>query len=683
MKIVLGRNSRLLLILKISTLAICTLIIFHQDLIIVINDALKNETTSHILAIPFLFAYLIYRKRRVLRATVPLENIDQPKRVRRLPAIAGALLAATTILLYWHGSHTFTPLEYHMLALPIFVSGLTLILFNMQTMRELAFPIIFLTFLTPPPSEILYMVGSTLSTISSEASAALAKTLGIPSAIISEYENPTIIITRPDGSKLSFTVDIACSGIHSLIGFLIFATFIAYIIRDKAWKKIATAIIGLPLMYLLNIIRITTILTIGYHFGDELAMQIFHLLGGWTLIFLGTLMLLATSDKAFKTKIFINTAEKCQQCSGGAAPPNQAFCQKCGRIIKPEKIKVKGAEIAKIAAIIICIASLTSIQTPVFAITHGPPIVIVDAPSGQQNLMGILPQIADYNLVYLYRDREFERKAKQDMSLVYLYAPRKNSSNPRDPVKVAVEIASTRSSLHRWEVCLITWPISKGYRPKAEQIELKDVELTQNPPIIGRYFVFNYTPTGTVQAVLYWYETATFKTNSTVEQKNVKISLIAYPENVEDLPNIESQLLNIARTIVNYWQPIKTWSQISILISQNSLNLIASMLITLTALAALQVTEKRREKRANAAAYSKLSKMNRRIVEAVMKAEKESTPTSSSIAEAYREITGETIDENLLLERLSEIEKTEVIKSVIANRDDEPIIVWKTQIAPK
>jgi exosortase len=678
----LDRSSRLLLILKISTLAVCTLIIFHQDLIIVFNDALQNETTSHILAIPFLFAYMIYRKRRVLRATVPLENIDQPKRVRRLPATAGALLAATAILLYWHGSHTFTPLEYHMLALPIFVSGLTLMLFNVQTMRELAFPIIFLTFLTPPPSEILYMVGSALSTISSEASAALAKTLGIPSAIISEYENPTIIITRPDGSKLSFTVDIACSGIHSLIGFLIFAAFIAYIIRDKAWKKIATAIIGLPLIYLLNIIRITTILTIGYHFGDELAMQIFHLLGGWALIFLGTLMLLATSDKAFKTKIFTSTAEKCPECSG-TPQPNQTFCQKCGRIIKPEKIKVKGAEIAKIAAIIICIASLTSIQTPVFAITQGPPTVIVDTPSGQQNLTEILPQISDYSLVFLYRDREFERKAKQDMSLVYLYAPQKQASNPKDPVTVAVEIASTRSSLHRWEYCLVTYPTLKGYRPKAEQIELKDVELTQNPPIIGRYFVFNYTPTGTVQAVLYWYETATFKTNSTTQQKNVKISLIAYPENMEDLPKIESQLVNIARAIVNYWQPIKTWSQISIMISQNSLSLIAAMPITLIALATLQVAEARKEKRANATVYNKLSKINRQTVEAVMKAEKESTPTLSNIAEAYQKITGQPIDEEMLLERLSEIEKTEIIKSIIANRDDEPIKAWRTQIAIK
>lgn len=42
------------------------------------------------------------------------------------------------MLLYWHGSYTFTPLEYHILTLPIFAAGLTLILFNPQTLRQVA-----------------------------------------------------------------------------------------------------------------------------------------------------------------------------------------------------------------------------------------------------------------------------------------------------------------------------------------------------------------------------------------------------------------------------------------------------------------------------------------------------------------------------------------------------------------
>jgi hypothetical protein len=43
------------------------------------NDALQSEITNYMLAIPFIFTYLIYRKRKMLRAVIPLENQNQPK----------------------------------------------------------------------------------------------------------------------------------------------------------------------------------------------------------------------------------------------------------------------------------------------------------------------------------------------------------------------------------------------------------------------------------------------------------------------------------------------------------------------------------------------------------------------------------------------------------------------------
>jgi hypothetical protein len=39
----------------------------------VANEAVRSEPMSHILAVLFLLAYLVYRKRRMLRATIPLE----------------------------------------------------------------------------------------------------------------------------------------------------------------------------------------------------------------------------------------------------------------------------------------------------------------------------------------------------------------------------------------------------------------------------------------------------------------------------------------------------------------------------------------------------------------------------------------------------------------------------------
>jgi DNA-binding HxlR family transcriptional regulator len=158
-------QTRTAFALKIATLIAATVTIFYGDLALIFNDAWQNETAIYILVVPFIVAYLIYRKRKMLRAVMPLSGNHQPRNAQSLASLTGILLAATAILLYWQGSYAFTPLESHIyvftpvashiFTLPILVIGLILILFNSQTLRQLALPIAFLFFLVPPPSSIL------------------------------------------------------------------------------------------------------------------------------------------------------------------------------------------------------------------------------------------------------------------------------------------------------------------------------------------------------------------------------------------------------------------------------------------------------------------------------------------------------------------------------------------------
>lgn len=348
-------KNRLILGLKIATILAVVLVVFGQDLATVAVDALQNESTSYTLAIPFLFAYLVYRKRKMLRAVMPLERQAQPKVFGFFATIVGVLLASIAMLFYWFGSYTLTPLEYHMLTLPFFAAGLTLILFNTQTLRELTFPLAFLIFLTPP-SEIISNVGPAFSVISSEASYGFIRLVGIPSTLTSEHGNPLIQVARSGG----FAVDVASSGIYSLLGFLVFAVFIGYIIRDKPWKKLALFLIGFPLIYVLSIARIATILLIGYNFGRDVAMELFLPLGGLILIFLGTLLLLVFSDRVFHTQIFSRPSQQCLNCSIPLIA-DRTFCFSCGRILKPTPAEFHKTDAAKMAAIITVPVLLTGL----------------------------------------------------------------------------------------------------------------------------------------------------------------------------------------------------------------------------------------------------------------------------------------------------------------------------------
>jgi len=673
-------ETHMTLAVKIGTVFAATIALFSQDLIIVFNDAFQSETTSHILAIPFIFAYLIYRKRKMLRAVIALDTKSHLGLAKYLPTIAGSLLSTIAILLYWYGSYTFTPLEYHMLALPIFAAGLTLIMFNYQTLRQLAFPIAFLMLLMPPPSVILYSLGATLSVIGAEFSNTIINALGIHSSLSSEYGNPLIQIQRPDGTTIPFVVNIACSGVYSLIGFIIFAVFIAYIIRDKPWKKATIFPIGLLLIYLLNIARITIILLIGYSYGEEIALQVFHLLGGWALIFLGTIILLITLEKILKTRISIKPTAlaQCPQCNPKPSEYSQRFCHACGRLLRYRGTKLKKWDIAKIVATAVAVILLLSIQAPVFALTASPAEVILYTPTGEQVTTQILPQIQEYTVKFVYRDRNFEQRAKQDASLVYAYIP---NDKTKETIWIALEIASTRSPLHRWEVCLITWPQTHGYQPKVTQLDSRDIQILQNPPIIARYFAFQYVKTNQTQVVLYWYERSTFQTNTTFQQKHVKLSVVARLNSPENIPEAEDQLATIATAIAQYWQPIKTWAQLTILISQNGDKLAATTTGLLIVVVAILVLERKRGRKANANAYQKLSKPVRQIVDFIHETEKATKPTLNNIAITYLNTMGKPIDKEKLLQMLTEIEKTGIIKSEVVSREDDPTQIWKTALS--
>jgi len=679
----LKNPSNLALALKASTVIVAVITLYFQDLRIIFADALTNESTSYILVIPFLFAYLIYRKRKMIHAAITSQRTDSPASARHFGTLGGILLSATAIILYWYGSYTFTALEYHVLTLPIFAAGLTLLLFNPQTLRQAAFPIAFLALLAPLPLEIINGLGSTLSIISSEVPNAIVKVLGIRSTISSISGTPAITITQANGTVLpAFTVDLACSGIYSLISFLIFAAFLAFVVRDKLWKKAIIFAIGFPFVYFLNILRITLILLIAYQWGEQLALNIFHLLSGWILIFLGTLILLIISQKLFKTQIFTKKQirHNCRNCTPN--PSNQAedFCLACGRLTKYVQTRIRKTDAAKIVAIATVVTLLMSIQVPVFALTQGPAEILIQTPTGQQGSNQVFPAMPNYTLQYFYRDTAFEQMSGQDLALIYTYTPQDSG---RETIFVGLEIAQTITPLHRWEVCLVTWPQGLGYQSTVAQMDLRDVQVLQNPLIIARYFAFKDNTDNQTEVVLYWYENAIFTANGTSQEKYVEISLIGYPSSAQDIPSMENELLPFATSIVNYWQPIKTWTAVAITLSRDGITLAEITISLLAAIIIFYTFGTIKQRRANAVAYPKLSSQNKQIIESIAETRKTTKPTVGAIAETYKSRNDVQIDEKDLLQKLSETEKTGIIASAIANVQDEPTRVWRTRLTIK
>jgi exosortase/archaeosortase family protein len=609
----------------------------------------------------------------MLRAVITKEPFGQTSSARFLPTLSGMLLCASAVIFYWYGSYTFTPLEYHILALPFFAAGLTLILFNPQTLRQAAFPIVFLLFLVPLPSSVLYSLGSSLAVIGSSVANAVMGVVGIKSTILAEYGTPTIIITRPDKTLAGFTLDTACSGIYPLMGFLIFAFLTAFIVRDKTWKKAAIFLIGLPLIYSLNIFRIVIILLIGYQYGEQLALQAFHMFGGLVLIILGTLLILITTEKVFKANIFTRqSVQPCMKCSE-TARKNEDYCFHCGRLLKYLKPVLRRSDAAKILTLILIVVLLLSIQAPVLALTKGPAEIIIQSPMGEQGNTEILPQVEGYNLSFAFRDKDFEESAGIDAALEYVYEP---LNRTQKTVSVSVEIAQALSSLHPWENCLINIPERHGWQPTVKQLDLRDVEILENPPMTARYFAFQDRDYNQTQLVLYWYEQSALNVNGTAEQKYVQISLIAFPRTAQDVAESEDELLPFACAVATYWQPMETWTQIALTLSQNGMPLMAVTVALLVGVLIFILDEKRRDRNAKGKTYQKLSNTDQQLIESVRKTEK---PTLINISLTYENITHTGVEPETLHKELEKAEEAGLISRQIFNERDEPVQVWKTR----
>ena len=671
----LGGAQNLGIVLKIATVLSATLVLFSGDLLIIFSDALHDESVSHVLIIPVLVAYVIFRKRKVIQAAAFFENRQRLFNLIRVDTVVGGLLLLVSVGLYWHAPYTMMVLEYHVIAMILFLASCILILFNSSMLRQLIFPLLLLSLLFPP-AEILYNAGSALSVASSTITYSVLRTSGYPVSLNNEYENPWLQVVRQDGTPIVFSVDPACSGIYSLMGFLVFALFITYLVRGRIWKKAVAFLIGFPLIYSLNILRLAVTVLVGYYFGEATALDLFHLFGGWVLVFLGTLLLLTSFRRVFSIHLDFKPFGGCRSCEDSTLPSNSGFCFSCSRMLKIPVPAFDRTDLARVLAVLIGVILVTAIQTPILLGREHTELV-VNTPSGPQFSTEILPQVDDYSLVYVMRDMEFETYAKQDLSLIYSYVPNDRSE---DTIWVLIEIASIRTSLHRTEACLVKWYAAGE---KVEELVLRDYQLVDNPPVVGRFCVFRYTRSDTNQTVMYWIQTSPFSINSTIVERYVKISLVTYPASLDQITDSENRLLSFAESVTDYWGPISQWSQVALAVSRSRYVLLALPFSLLVGTVLYILLQRMRDKKADERAYQKLPQLHKQIVDSISHTQRSSKPTFINIWSTFRKISGRTIESQEFHEMLLAVEKNEVVRSGFVSIDDYPFKIWKTRVSIK
>jgi hypothetical protein len=429
---------------------------------------------------------------------------------------------------------------------------------------------------------------------------------------------------------------------------------------------------------ILNIIRISLIVSIAYGFGEPIAMTIFHTYSGWLVLSIGMLLLLLIAEKLLHLKIYENQskAASCNTCND-SSESNEVFCPDCGKFLENHQTKLNKRFWIKISGLLLvaCVVAL-SLQAPVFAYAQGLTLTNSDPEARTE----VFPKVPDYNLDFLYRDMNFERISRTDASLTYAYFPQ-NISNPT--IYVLIGVGSSISNLHSWEVCLVSWQAAQGRAPVVSVFDSRDVQIMENPPIMARYFVFQYPPDQSyfanyTQVTLYWYQKALFKTGLTVESKYTRISLLILTESPNEYPKHEQALLNMSQLIAAYWEPLKAQSLISLGIPTMQI-LLASTIAFAIVMQTTQYVSDQRKKTTNLRVFERYGSPEEKRLYPTIKDLRQKTKetTTKNIESAFNQQPTNPTKYSDLLGTLENLRENGILQLDVINIQDQPKLVWK------
>ena len=159
------------------------------------------------------------------------------------------------------------------------------------TMRKLAFPLVYLAFIFPPPETVVYALTLPMKIGIATGAVKLLAALNYPVG----SQGVTIQI-----GQYELLVAAACSGLNSIISLSALALFYIHV-RNRSHRLVEVVLLALvvPIALFANFIRVLLLILITYYFGDAAAQGFLHNVSGVAL-FAIAMLAVAGCDLALK-----------------------------------------------------------------------------------------------------------------------------------------------------------------------------------------------------------------------------------------------------------------------------------------------------------------------------------------------------------------------------------------------
>ncbi len=229
-----------------------------------------NDSHNNGVLIPLVAGYLIYEKRKELTQAEPGHSWW------------GFIFLIFSVLIFLVGiigAERFT----QQVAMVLLLIGVVWFNFGNRFTRMLAFPLLLLFLMIPPPHILYNNLSVQLQLISTKISMAVLHLLNV-----TVYSEGNIIFLP----SMQLEVAEACSGIRSLFSLFTLAVIFAYIAQKRLSWRLLLALSSIPIAILFNGIRISGTCILAQYWSPKITDTFNHFMSGWIVFVFAFIALL-------------------------------------------------------------------------------------------------------------------------------------------------------------------------------------------------------------------------------------------------------------------------------------------------------------------------------------------------------------------------------------------------------
>jgi exosortase/archaeosortase family protein len=270
-----------------SLLVVVVAIAYNYSLTTLLQSAGQDTPLAYVSLVPAIALALAGIRARPMKPEPPIHDRHVDYTIG-LPLMAAAI--AVNVLLPSRWSTMFWVYRVDLFTLPFFVAGAVAIIFGVRVMwrQKLAIAYLFLAWPYPYQSVLLRVLDAfTAATIFGIEKILTVVHVATP---VSSLDS-TLFSVVHNGRSFPLSIVSACSGVNSVVGFLLVGSAFAAIVRGPLLRKVAWLLGGMALLWAINLGRITFIFWAGRTWGENVAINILHPFVGMLTFSIGVVIM--------------------------------------------------------------------------------------------------------------------------------------------------------------------------------------------------------------------------------------------------------------------------------------------------------------------------------------------------------------------------------------------------------